>query len=87
MGFDWDEAKDLEVQEKHGVSFQEIRRLIERGGLLKVVLNRSSQYSGQKALLVRKGNAVYMVPFERRGETRWLITVFYSAYYTKKYSR
>jgi uncharacterized DUF497 family protein len=44
MGFGWDEAKDMEVQEKHGITFQEIRTLIERGGLIKVLMNPSPQY-------------------------------------------
>jgi uncharacterized DUF497 family protein len=85
MDFVWDEEKDLEIQERHGISFQEIRNLIERRHLLGIVQNRSGTYSGQKVMLVRKGKAVYMVPFEIRDGKRRLITAFYSEYYTKKY--
>lgn len=31
MRFDWDEAKDLENQRKHGVAFEEARSLFESG--------------------------------------------------------
>ena len=31
MRFEWDDAKDLLNQEKHGISFEEARRLFESG--------------------------------------------------------
>jgi len=31
MQFEWDEEKDLDNQQKHGLSFQEARRLFESG--------------------------------------------------------
>jgi uncharacterized DUF497 family protein len=85
MDFEWDDDKDLEVQEKHGISFQEIRSLIERRQLLGIIENRSAVYPGQKVLLVRKGKAVFMVPFEIRNGKKRLITAFYSDYYSKKF--
>lgn len=87
MHFDWDPAKDVEVQEKHGISFAEIVGLIRRGGLVRTVINRSPSYPDQKVMLVRRGKAIYMVPYEKRGGKYWLITVFFSQKYTDKYSR
>ena len=87
MHFDWDPAKNLEVQQKHGISFEEIIGLIRRGGLLKTVINRKPEYPDQKVMLVRKGKAIYMVPFEIREGKRWLITAFFSQKYTNKYLR
>jgi uncharacterized DUF497 family protein len=87
MHFDWDPAKNLEVQQKHGISFEEIISLIRRGSLLKTVINRSPEYPNQKVMLVRKGKAIYMVPFEIREGKRWLITAFFSQKYTDKYLR
>jgi uncharacterized DUF497 family protein len=87
MHFDWDPQKDAEIREKHGVSFEEIIGLIRRGGLIKTVINRSPTYPDQKVMLVRKGKAVFMVPFETRNGKRWLITAFFSQKYTSKYSR
>ena len=87
MHFDWDPSKNGEVQKKHGITFQEIVSIIGRGGLVKTVINRSSNHPDQKVMLVRKGKAIYMVPFENRDGNRWLITVFFSQKYTKKYSR
>jgi len=61
--------------------------VISRGGLIKSVKNPSGKYPGQKILLVRKGKAVYMVPYESRGDRYWLITAFYSEKLTNKYAR
>ncbi len=85
--YDWDPAKNLDIQKKHGISFPEIVSLIGQGNLVKVVINRGPAYPDQKVLLVRKGKAIYMVPFEKRVGTLWLITAFYSPFYTKKHSR
>jgi hypothetical protein len=38
-------------------------------------------------MLVRKGKAIYMVPYETRGKAHWLITAFYSERLTQKYLR
>jgi uncharacterized DUF497 family protein len=46
MAYDWDDEKDAEIQEKHGVSFEEILTLIERRQLVKIFENRSSAYPG-----------------------------------------
>jgi uncharacterized DUF497 family protein len=86
MHFDWDPEKNEEIQETHGVSFEEIVALISRGGLIKSVKNPSQKYPSQKIMLVRKGKAVYMVPYESRGNKFWLITAFYSERLTKKYA-
>jgi uncharacterized DUF497 family protein len=87
MHFDWDPQKNEEIQEKHGVSFEEIVALISRGGLIKSVKNPSEKHAGRKIMLVRKGKAVYLVPYESRGDGYWLITAFYSETLTKKYAR
>ena len=85
MDFEWDNEKDLEIQDSHGISFQEIRTLIERRKLIGIVENHSPGYPHQKVLLVRRGKAVFMVPFEIRNGKKRLITAFYSEYYTKKF--
>ena len=87
MDYQWDDENDQKIQEKHGISFQEIRQLIERRQLLGIVANKRQAYPGQKVLLVRKGKSVYMVPFEIREGKKRLITAFYSEFYTKKYLR
>jgi uncharacterized DUF497 family protein len=87
MHFDWDPAKNEETIQKHGISFEKIVALVSKGGLIKTAINPSPKYPGQKVMVVRKGKAVYMVPYEKRGDTHWLITVFYSEFLTKKYLR
>ena len=87
MRFEWDPKKNEEIQETHGISFEEIVTLVSRGGLLKSAANPSAKYPGQRVMLVRKGKSIYMVPYENRGGTHWLITAFYSEPLTRKYSR
>jgi uncharacterized DUF497 family protein len=87
MRYDWDPDKNIEIQNKHEISFEEIVGLIARGGLLKTVFNPSPNYPAQKIMIIRKSKAIYMVPYEDRGETHWLITAFYSEKLTKKYPR
>lgn len=87
MHFDWDPEKNEEIQEKHEISFPEIVELISRGGLIKSMRNPSDKYPNQKVMLVRRGKAVYLVPYEVRGVSYWLITAFYSERFTQKYSR
>lgn len=87
MVYDWDPAKNDEIHNDHGITFPQIVELISRGGLIGTAPNPSPKYPGQKLLLVRRGETVYVVPFEIKGNTRWLITAFYSEKFTKKYSR
>ena len=87
MHFDWDPEKNEDIQRTHDVSFEEIVSLVSKGGLIKTVKNPSEKYQSQKIMLVRKGKAVYMVPYEKRGDRFWLITAFYSEKFTKKYLR
>jgi uncharacterized DUF497 family protein len=83
----WDPEKNEEIQERHGISFEEIVALISKGGLIKSLKNPSDRYPDQKIMLVRKTKAVYMVPYETRGDMNWLITAFYSEKFTQRYSR
>lgn len=82
MNFEWDPDKDREVREKHGISFEEVVSLIGRGFLLKTLRNPSPKHKGQKIFLIRRGSAVYMVPYEKRNGKYRLITAFYSKHFT-----
>ena len=86
MDYEWDPNKNQEIQEKHGISFDEVINLIGKGFLWKTVGNPSHKYKGQKILLVRKSRSIYMVPFENREGKCRLITAFYSKYFTEQYS-
>jgi uncharacterized DUF497 family protein len=87
MNFEWDLAKNEEVQRDHDISFEEVVSLIGRGYLIKTMSNPSPKHKGQKIFLVRRGKAVYMVPFEKREGKYRLITAFFSQFFTDKYSR
>ena len=85
MNYEWDPNKNKEIQEKHGVSFEEIVNLIGRGFLIKTKINPSKKHKGQKIFLVQKGRAIFVVPFENRNNKQRLITAFYSQKYTHQY--
>ncbi len=87
MNFEWESEKNEEVQKDHGISFEVVVSLIARGHHIKSLANPSSKYKGQKIFLVRKGKAIYMVPYEKRQGKYRLITAFFSPFFTDKYSR
>ncbi len=87
MNFEWEPDKNEEIQKDHDISFEEVVNLISRGFLIKTVSNPSPKYKGQKIFLIRRGKAVYMVPFEKRQGKYRLITAFYSQYFTEKLAR
>jgi uncharacterized DUF497 family protein len=87
MQFDWDPEKNAEVIEKHGISFEEVVDLISRRRIIKTISNPNPKYKAQKIMLVRREKAVYLIPFEIRQDKIWLITAFFSDYFSKKYSR
>lgn len=85
MNFEWDSEKNEQIKKDHEISFEEIVALIAKGCLVTTLDNPSPNYKGQKIFLVRKGKAIYMVPFERRQGKFRLITAFFSQNFTKKY--
>ena len=87
MNFEWDPEKDEEIQQKHGISFEEVVNLMGRGFLLKVARNPSPKHKGQKIFLVQKDNAVFVVPYEKYQGKYRLITAFYSQHYTNNLLR
>ena len=73
MKFDWDPRKNETIKDEHGISFDEIVDLISKGFMIKTMKNPSKKYKGQKVILVRKGNSIFMVPYEIRNKKRRLI--------------
>ena len=87
MEYEWDPGKAKEVEEKHGISFDEVVHLIGRGFLWKIVNNPSRKHKGQKAFLVCRERSIFMVPFENREHKCRLISAFYSKFFSEQYRR
>ena len=84
--FEWDEKKNVELLEKRGITFEKVARAINSGNLLDI-LNHPNQkkYPGQKLLIVKIDEYVWVVPTEKRSNKLRLITAYPSRKYTKRY--
>ena len=71
--FEWDEKKNKEIQERHGISFELLRDLIINDSVIIEVPNKERN---QNAFLVLFNNYPFVVPFEERGEKYRLITAW-----------
>ena len=62
--FDWDDAKNAKLRAERGIGFEDIVFHIERGGLLDILEHpNADRYAGQRILVVRREEYVYLVPF------------------------
>jgi uncharacterized DUF497 family protein len=88
MIFNWDEEKNKKLQVERGVSFEDVILAIEDGRLLDVLEHPNpGKYGAQRLYVVAMDQYAYVVPFEDRGDERFLKTIFPSRKYTKTYLR
>ena len=86
--FDWDERKNEKLKKERGISFEEVILCIQEGKVLAILEHPNPRrYKGQKLVIIEIENYAYVVPYEERGDTIYLKTVFPSRKYTKIYLR
>ncbi|WP_163329441.1 hypothetical protein GFV12_08500 (plasmid) [Desulfurobacterium thermolithotrophum] len=86
--FEWDEKKNAEIWEEREITFEQIVFAIRSGGLLDILDHPNQEkYPGQKLLIVKINDYIWVVPAERRGNRLRLITAYPSRKYTKRYLR
>ena len=86
--FEWDEDKNRWLKEERGVSFEQIVFSIANGNLLDVIRHpNQAKYRGQRLYVVEVENYAYLVPYVEEKEFIFLITLFPSRKYTKRYLR
>ena len=86
--FDWDEDKNRWLKQERGVSFEQIVFSIAEGNLLDVIRHpNQTKYRGQWVYVVEVENYVYLVPYVEKTESVFLITLFPSRKYTRRYIR
>ena len=86
--FDWDEGKNKILIKERGISFEEIKVAVERGGLLDTYNHpNQKRYPGQKIMVVEIDNYAYLVPYVRDEKKVFLKTIIPSRKATKKYLR
>ena len=88
MQYDWDPKKNELLKETREISFEAIIVHLGRGDIWRVARHPDhDQYPGQQLFFVIVDNYVYIVPFEIRGETIWLVTIIPSRKATKEYQK
>jgi uncharacterized DUF497 family protein len=84
--FDWNELKNAMLTAERGVSFEDVQTAVEKGNLLDVITHPNQRkYPGQKLLIIRIGNYVFVVPCIENEKALFLKTIYPSRKFTKKY--
>ena len=87
--FDWSAAKNRQLLDQRGISFERVVSAVEQGGLLDVLQHpNQDRYPGQSIYVVDLEEYIYLVPFvmEKDG-TRFLKTIIPSRKATRDYRR
>ena len=87
--FDWSTAKNRQLIDQRGISFERVVSAVEQGGLLDVLQHpNQDRYPGQSIYVVDVDDYIYLVPFvmEQDG-TRFLKTIIPSRRATRDYLR
>ncbi len=88
MIFNWDNKKNEQLKRERGVSFEQIVFLIENDFVLDILEHPNIKiYKNQRVYIIDVDNYAYAVPFEDKGEERFLKTIFPSRKYTQMYLR
>jgi uncharacterized DUF497 family protein len=84
--FAWDDAKNSRLRAERGIGFEDIVFHIERGDLLDIMDHPNpARYTGQRIVIVRREDYVYLVPFVEDEHTVFLKTIIPSRKATKQY--
>ncbi len=84
--FSWDPLKNEKLIRERNISFEAILWSVQSGGLLDVLVHPNpSKYPGQKVMVVKAFEYVFLVPFEEKGDGIRLITVIPSRKAAQKY--
>ena len=86
--FFWDPEKNEWLKRERGISFEQVVLHIEQGDLLDILEHPNSQkYPGQRILVVRLEDYVYLVPCLEMKDSVVLRTIIPSRKLTKQYAR
>ncbi len=84
--FDWNDDKNILLQQKRGISFEEIVIEIDSGNLLDRIKHPNKEkYPNQMIFFVQKEDYVFAVPFVEDENTIFLKTIIPDRMATKKY--
>ena len=84
----WDAQKDALLQRARGISFRDVVRHIEQGGLLDTIEHPNPlRHPGQRIFIVRIDDYAWRVPFETTETGLFLRTAYPSRESTRDYLR
>ena len=86
--YHWDAEKDALLQRARGISFRDVVRHIEQGGLLDTIEHPNPlRHPGQRIFVVRIDDYAWRVPFETTETGLFLRTAYPSRESTRDYLR
>jgi len=86
--YQWNPEKNEQLKAERGLSFEQMVMHIEGGDLLAVSEHpNQGRYPGQQILVVRVGDYVYLVPFVKSEDGRFLKTIIPSRKATRQFLR
>ncbi|MDR0322524.1 MAG: DUF4258 domain-containing protein [Treponema sp.] len=88
MRFVWKEEKNEVLKQQRNISFEQILLSIENKQIADVIEHPNKEkYKGQIYIMVNYNDYIYVVPaiISDSGEECYLITIYPSRKYTKKY--
>jgi len=86
--FRWNPAKNEQLAQERGVSFESIVVAIDAGGLLDILAHPNAQkYPRQRVLVVAHNHYVHLVPFVEEEDCYFLKTIIPSRKATRDYLR
>ena len=84
--FAWSEEKNEKLKAGRGIGFEEIVFLVGKGDLLDIIDHpNQQQYPGQRILVVRRDDYVYLVPYVENDREVFLKTIIPSRKATAHY--
>lgn len=86
--FTWDADKNEKLRAGRGISFEEIVFHVDHGDVLDILEHPNQEkYEGQRVLVVKVEDYVYLVPFVEMENEVVLKTIILSRKATKRYLR
>lgn len=84
--FDWDDEKNALLEQRRGVSFEDVVFHIENGDILDIIRHpNESRYPNQRIIVLNIEGYAYLVPYVEERGTRFLKTIIPSRKATKEY--
>jgi len=88
MRYEWSAKKNIQIKAERGLSFEQVIFHLSQGDLWKVAAHPNQEkYPGQKIYFVVMDDYVYLVPYEKRENEIFLMTVIPSRKATRDYKR